>query len=219
MGRIARCAATNRSSASSTTAWSVEARRAPLGIVGFVFEGRPNVFADAAGVLRTGNAVVMRIGSDALRTAEAITADALEPALAAAGLPPGAVSLVRSPDSAAGWALFDDRRLALAVARGSGQAVAKLGAVARQAGTPVSLHGTGGAWLIAGESADPARLRASVLHSLDRKVCNTLNVCCLPTRPSRPRGVFLDALDEAAARRGTKATAARRAGVGRRAAA
>ena len=74
----------------------MEARRAPLGIVGFVFEGRPNVFADAAGVLRTGNAVVMRIGSDALRTAEAITAEALEPALAAAGLPPGAVSLVRS---------------------------------------------------------------------------------------------------------------------------
>ena len=186
--------------------WSVEARRAPLGIVGFVFEGRPNVFADAAGVLRTGNAVVMRIGSDALRTAEAITANALEPALAAAGLPPGAVSLVRSPDRAAGWALFDDRRLALAVARGSGQAVAQLGAVARQAGTPVSLHGTGGAWLIAGQSADPSRLHASVLHSLDRKVCNTLNVCCLPSDRPDLVAVFLEALDEAAARRGTKAT-------------
>ena len=187
-------------------AWSVEARRAPLGIVGFVFEGRPNVFADAAGVLRTGNAVVMRIGSDALRTAEAITAEALEPALAATGMPPGAISLVRSPDRAAGWALFDDRRLALAVARGSGEAVRQLGAVARQAGTPVSLHGTGGAWLIAGESADPARLRASVLHSLDRKVCNTLNVCCLPRARPDLVDVFLDALDEAAARRGTKAT-------------
>ena len=187
-------------------AWTVEARRAPLGIVGFVFEGRPNVFADAAGVLRTGNAVVMRIGSDALRTAEAITTDALEPALAAAGLPPGAVSLVHSPDRAAGWALFDDRRLALAVARGSGRAVAQLGAVARQAGTPVSLHGTGGAWLIAGRSADPSRLRASVLHSLDRKVCNTLNVCCLPSDRPDLVAVFLDALDEAAERRGTKAT-------------
>jgi glutamate-5-semialdehyde dehydrogenase len=50
-------------------AWSVEARRAPLGVVGFVFEGRPNVFADACGVVRTGNAVVFRIGSDALGTA------------------------------------------------------------------------------------------------------------------------------------------------------
>ena len=37
-----------------------------LGVVGFVFEGRPNVFADATGVLRTGNTVVFRIGSDAL---------------------------------------------------------------------------------------------------------------------------------------------------------
>ncbi len=49
--------------------WSVEARRAPLGVVGFVFEGRPNVFADACGVVRTGNTVVFRIGSDALGTA------------------------------------------------------------------------------------------------------------------------------------------------------
>ena len=55
--------------------WSVEARRAPLGVVGFVFEGRPNVFADATGVLRTGNTVVMRIGRDALGTAEAIVDD------------------------------------------------------------------------------------------------------------------------------------------------
>ena len=42
--------------------WNVEVVRAPLGVVGFVFEGRPNVFADATGVLRTGNTVVFRIG-------------------------------------------------------------------------------------------------------------------------------------------------------------
>jgi glutamate-5-semialdehyde dehydrogenase len=183
--------------------WSVASRRAPLGVVGFVFEGRPNVFADAAGVVRSGNTVVMRIGSDALGTARAIEAHALTPALVAAGLPTGTVSLVDSPARAAGWALFDDRRLALAVARGSGPAVAQLGAVARQAGTPVSLHGTGGAWLVAGPSADPARLRLAVLHSLDRKVCNTLNVCCLPAERPLLVAAFLDALDEAAGRRGT----------------
>jgi glutamate-5-semialdehyde dehydrogenase len=183
--------------------WAVEARRAPLGVVGFVFEGRPNVFADATGVLRTGNAVVMRIGSDALGTAEAILDHALAPALAEAGLPDGSVSLVRAASRAAGWALFADRRLALAVARGSGTAVAQLGAVARQAGTPVSLHGTGGAWLIAAPDADSRRFSAAVVNSLDRKVCNSLNVCCIPA--SRPDlvGVFLDAIDEAAARRGT----------------
>ena len=159
--------------------WSVELRRAPVGVVGFVFEGRPNVFADAVGVLRTGNTVVFRIGSDALGTAEAIMAHAVAPALASAGLPGGAVNLVASPAHAAGWALFSDRRLSLAVARGSGPAVAQLGAVARQAGIPVSLHGTGGAWIVAAPDASRERFVASIVHSLDRKVCNTLNVCCI----------------------------------------
>jgi glutamate-5-semialdehyde dehydrogenase len=159
--------------------WSVEQLTAPLGVVGFVFEGRPNVFADAAGVLRGGNSVVFRIGSDALGTARAIVHHALAPALLAAGLPGGACVLVESAEHAAGWALFSDPRLGLAVARGSGTAVGQLGAVARQAGVPVSLHGTGGAWLIADETADAARFAAVVAASVDRKVCNTLNVCCI----------------------------------------
>jgi glutamate-5-semialdehyde dehydrogenase len=159
--------------------WQVETRRAPLGVVGFVFEGRPNVFADATGVLRTGNTVVFRIGSDALGTAQAIMQHAVVPALLAAGLPGGAVQLVDSPAHSAGWALFADHRLGLAVARGSGAAVAQLGAVARQHGVPVSLHGTGGAWMMVAHDASPEVLEQAVLHSLDRKVCNTLNVCCV----------------------------------------
>jgi glutamate-5-semialdehyde dehydrogenase len=103
----------------------------------------------------------------------------LAPALAEAVLPAGAAALVDSAERAAGWAMFSDPRLALAVARGSGPAVAQLGAVARQAGIPASLHGTGGAWLVADVSADAARFAAAVLNSLDRKVCNTLNVCCI----------------------------------------
>jgi glutamate-5-semialdehyde dehydrogenase len=185
--------------------WALEARRAPLGVVGFVFEGRPNVFADATGVLRTGNTVVMRIGSDALATAEAILDHALSPALADAGLPRGSVSLVRAASRASGWALFADRRLSLAVARGSGAAVGQLGAVARQTGTPVSLHGTGGAWLVAAPDADAERFRAAVVNSLDRKVCNSLNVGCIPAARPDLVDVFLDALDDAARRRDTAA--------------
>lgn len=183
--------------------WTVEQRRAPLGVVGFVFEGRPNVFADATGVLRSGNAVVFRIGSDALGTARAIVAHALHPALAAAGLPAGAVQLLDSPSRATGWALFSHPGLALAVARGSGEAVAQLGAVARQAGIPASLHGTGGGWLVAGAAADADQLQAAVRHSLDRKVCNTLNVCCVPAARADelvPR--VLAGLADAADRRG-----------------
>jgi glutamate-5-semialdehyde dehydrogenase len=182
--------------------WSVEQATAPLGVVGFVFEGRPNVFADAAGVIRGGNTVVFRIGSDALGTAKAVMAQALRPALDQAGLPPSAAVLVDSPAHAAGWAMFADPRLALAVARGSGPAVAQLGAIARQAGTPVSLHGTGGAWLMGDESADADRFFAAVFHSLDRKVCNTLNVCCIVrSRADELLPIFLDALEAAGRRR------------------
>jgi glutamate-5-semialdehyde dehydrogenase len=183
--------------------WSVEQVTAALGVVGFVFEGRPNVFADAAGVIRGGNTVVFRIGGDALETARALSTHALIPALRAAGLPEGAAVLVDSAEHAAGWALFADARLSLAVARGSGPAVTQLGGVARQAGTPVSLHGTGGAWLAADVSADGARFAAAVLHSLDRKVCNTLNVCCIHrARAHDLVPAFLEALEEAGRRRG-----------------
>ncbi len=182
--------------------WTVNQLTAGLGVVGFVFEGRPNVFADATGVLRSGNTVVFRIGSDALQTANAIAEYALNPALVESGLPLGAVSLVNSPARSAGYAMFSDERLALAVARGSGPAVAQLGAVARQAGIPVSLHGTGGAWIMAGESADQDRFKSAIFHSLDRKVCNTLNTCCIPkSRAHDLVPVFLEALAQAGQRR------------------
>ena len=183
--------------------WRVEQRQAGLGVIGFVFEGRPNVFADACGVLRSGNTVVFRIGSDALDTARAIVVNALEPALAAAGLPAGSAVLLDSPAHAAGWALFANRGLALAVARGSGPTVSQLGAVARQTGTPVSLHGTGGAWIVTGTACDPARLAAVVAHSLDRKVCNTLNTCCvLRAGAAELVPAVLDGLAQAARARG-----------------
>lgn len=183
--------------------WTVEQLTAPLGVVGFVFEGRPNVFADATGVIRAGNTVVFRIGSDALGTAQAIVAHALAPALKKAGLPEGAAVLLESREHAAGWALFGDKRVALAVARGSGPSVSQLGGVARQAGVPVSLHGTGGAWIVADKTADKDRFEAVVFNSLDRKVCNTLNVCCIVrSRADELVPVFLAALERAGERRG-----------------
>lgn len=183
--------------------WAIDQVTAGLGVVGFVFEGRPNVFADATGVLRSGNTVVFRIGSDALGTARAIVQHALDPALEEAGLPAGCVSLVDSAARAAGWALFSNPDLGLAVARGSGAAVSQLGAVARQTGIPVSLHGTGGAWIVADVSADQVRFQAAVTNSLDRKVCNTLNTCCI-TREAADVLVpkFLAGLEEAGRLRG-----------------
>ena len=153
----------SRSAAIDHDGWSVEARRAPLGVVGFVFEGRPNVFADATGVLRTGNTVVFRIGQrrarhgrgDRRRTRSA-------PALAAAGLPAGAVSLVDRRRAPPGGRCSPTAAWRSPWPAGPAPAVAQLGAVARQAGMPVSLHGTGGAWLVAGLAADADRFRAAV---------------------------------------------------------
>ena len=157
----------------------IERRRAPLGVVAFVFEGRPNVFADAAGVVQNRNSAVFRIGADALATAIAIEEHALRPALLAAGLPEGALTLVRSKEHGAAHALFSERAVRLAVARGSGRTVALLGAIAKQHGIPASLHGTGGAWMLVESSASPELVKNAVRFSLDRKVCNTLNVLVL----------------------------------------
>lgn len=187
------------------TGWVVEEVTAPLGVLGFVFEGRPNVFADATGVLKGGNTVVFRIGSDALGTAHAMMNHVIRPALSASGLPEHAVVLLDSSEHAAGWALFSDSRLSLAVARGSGNAVAELGSIAQQSGIPVSLHGTGGAWMIVGESVDNDRLSQVVAHSVDRKVCNTLNVICVQrSLAEKQLPTVLSGLEDAAGRRGVR---------------
>ncbi len=82
--------------------------------------------------------------------------------------------------------------------------MAELGAVASQSGTPVSLHGTGGAWIVAGQSASATTLTQAVTHSLDRKVCNTLNVVAVVRdRADELVPVLLDAIDRAAAERHT----------------
>lgn len=186
--------------------WNVDVVQAPLGVVGFVFEGRPNVFADATGVLRSGNTVVFRIGSDALGTARAISQHMLAPALVASGLPEKAVVLIDSPTHGAGWALFAHSGLSLAIARGSGTAVAQLGAVARQSGIAVSLHGTGGAWMIVGQSARADDISSFVRHSLDRKVCNTLNVVAMTSDVSEHNvQAVLNGISTAATQRATRA--------------
>jgi glutamate-5-semialdehyde dehydrogenase len=177
--------------------WTVERRRAPLGVVAFVFEGRPNVFADGVGVVRGGNTSVMRIGSDALRTAEAIEANAVGPALHTAGLPDGTVTLVRSPSHAAAHALFTLPDVRLAIARGSGPTTKLLGAIATQHGIPASLHGTGGAWIYLADDAPPETAKSAIIGSLDRKVCNTLNTLIVSRRSAHALvPLVLDALAE-----------------------
>lgn len=75
--------------------------RVPLGVIGMIYEARPNVTADAIGLcLKSGNAVLLRGGSDALRSNRAI-ADVLSRAAYAAGIPMGAIQLLTMKDRAA----------------------------------------------------------------------------------------------------------------------
>ena len=138
--------------------WTVETRRAPVGVVGFVFEGRPERVRR-----RVRRRPVGQHGRvpDRVRRPRHRTGDRRARARPGAGRRwsaggHGAADRRAGPGGQV-MRLFDDRRLALAVARGSGAAVAELGAVAAQAGTPVSLHGTGGAWMIVGEAAESRR--------------------------------------------------------------
>ena len=187
-----------RISEHSHDGWSVDLLKSPLGVVGFIFEGRPNVIADATGVLKTGNVGVFRVGQDALDTAKAILEFALYPALDKAGISRHVIRILDSKSRATGWALFSNTDVNLAVARGSGQAVRMLGSIAQYNGIPVSLHGTGGAWMMCSESTDKTRLHAAIVGSLDRKVCNTLNtLCVLDTQVESFMPVILDALKTA----------------------
>lgn len=178
--------------------WSVDLLKSPLGVVGFVFEGRPNVIADATGVLKTGNVGVMRVGRDALKTAMAIVKFALYPALDVANISRNVIRVIDSPERSSAWALFSNSKVSLAVARGSGQAVFMLGSIAQYHGIATSLHGTGGAWMITDESTDTQRLQSAIKGSLDRKVCNTLNtLCILDTQVDDFLPIIQDALKQA----------------------
>ena len=84
----------------------IERVRTPLGVIGIIFESRPNVTADAGALcLKAGNAAILRGGSESLRSAQAIM-DALRAGLSAAGLPQDALQLVPTRDRAAVGAML-----------------------------------------------------------------------------------------------------------------
>jgi len=157
----------------------VSERRVPIGVVGANFEARPNVALDVAGqLLKSLNAGVLRTGGAALRTVTVLVDDVLRPALEAAGLPPAAVGLVRSPDREGARVLVSlPRLIPLVIIRGSGETTAQLGRLAAEHGTATLAHAEGGGVLYVHPSADPSRALALAEASLDRLgVCNRLNL-------------------------------------------
>jgi glutamate-5-semialdehyde dehydrogenase len=176
----------------------VSERRIPIGVVGANFEARPNVAVDVAGqLLKSRNAALLRTGGAALRTVTALVDEVVRPALSAAGLPPGAVGLVRSADHEGARALVTLPRLVpLVILRGSGETTAALARLAAEHGVRTLAHAEGGGVLYVHDAADPAKARALVAAGLDRLgVCNRLNLL-LVDRAFEADGL-LEALAEA----------------------
>src|SRR5262249_3932818 len=118
---------------------TIERVRVPLGVIGIIYESRPNVTADAAALcLKSGNAAVLRGGSDSQQSNAAIHA-AITAGLAAAGLPEAAIALVPIRDRAAvGMMLAGlDGNIDMIVPRGGKDLVARVQAEAR---VPVFAH-------------------------------------------------------------------------------
>lgn len=143
--------------------------RTPIGVLGVIYESRPNVTADAAALcIRSGNAAILRCGSDCLQSSLAIAALVAE-ALAEAGLPADAVQLVDTPDrDAVGLMLAGlDGAIDLLIPRGGKSLVARVQADAK---TAVLSHLEGLNHTYLHEAADLDVARAVAVNAKMRRV-------------------------------------------------
>ena len=148
--------------------------RVPLGVIGFIYESRPNVTADAAGLcVKSGNAVVLRGGSEAIESNIAIAA-VLSKALEKVGAPADAVQFVDTTDRAAVSALLElDELVDLIIPRGGEELVRW---VSRTSRVPVLKHDKGVVHVFVDADADVATAAAIVVNAKAQRpsVCNAL---------------------------------------------
>ena len=139
----------------------------PLGVIGMIYESRPNVGADAAGLcLKAGSAVILRGGSDSIHSARAIHA-ALVVGLASVGVPEAAVQIPPETDRAYVAAMLGAAGLIdLIIPRGGKSLVER---VQREARVPVLAHAEGLNHTYVHEAADPAMARAVLANAKMRR--------------------------------------------------
>jgi glutamate-5-semialdehyde dehydrogenase len=137
--------------------------RTPIGVIGMIYESRPNVTADAAAIcLRSGNAVILRSGSEALRSALAI-GEAIAGGIAEAALPPASVQIVASADRDAVGMMLEgiSGSIELIIPRGGRALVER---VTKEARVPVLGHLEGNCHTYVHRSADP-RMAAEIVRN------------------------------------------------------
>ncbi len=147
---------------------TIERVRVPLGVVGMIYESRPNVTADAAALcLKAGNAVILRGGSESHRSNRAIHG-ALAEGLQKAGLSDGAIQLVPTRDRAAVGQMLHglDGALDVIVPRGGKSLVARVQAEAR---VPVFAHLEGVCHVYVDKAASPDMAKAILLNAKMRR--------------------------------------------------
>ena len=146
----------------------VERVRVPLGVMGIIYESRPNVTADAGALaLKAGNAVILRGGSDSFRSSGAVHA-AIAAGLSGAGAPATAIQLVPTRDRDAVGLMLQglDGAIDVIVPRGGKGLVARVQAEAR---VPVFAHLDGNCHVYVDKVADPEMARSIVLNSKMRR--------------------------------------------------
>ncbi len=141
--------------------------RVPLGVIGIIYESRPNVTADAGGLcLKAGNAAILRSGSESFHSSHAILA-ALQAGLAEAGLPASAIQLVPTTDRAAvGLMLRMSEQIDVIVPRGGRSLIERVQADSR---IPVLAHLEGLCHVYLDQAADPERARSITLNAKMRR--------------------------------------------------
>ncbi len=175
--------------------------RVPLGVVFFIYESRPNVTADAAAIcVKSGNAVILRGGKEAIHSSQAIV-DILAEAAEGTGVPADAVQLVNTTDRAAvGHFLAMDELLDVAIPRGGEGLIRRVAAEARM---PVIKHFTGNCHVYVDRDADLAMAQSILVNAKTQRmgVCNAAESLLVHAEAAK---AFLPEAAAALAKRGVE---------------
>lgn len=181
--------------------------RVPLGVIGIIYESRPNVTADAGGLcLRAGNACILRGGSESFHSSQAI-AQCLAEGLRAANLPEAAIQLVPTRDRAAvGLMLTMPEQIDVIIPRGGKSLVER---VMRESRVPVLAHLEGNCHVYVDAAADLAMARAVTVNAKMRRtsVCGAAETLLVDAKAAGThlKPLVTDLLDAGCAVRGDEA--------------
>ena len=169
----------------------------PIGVIGIIYESRPNVTADAGALcLMSGNAAILRGGSESWHSSRAIAA-ALRAALAETGLPAGCIQLVPTTDRAAvGILLGMDEALDLIVPRGGRSLIERVLAESR---VPVMAHLDGNCHVYVHAAADPEKAREVTFNAKMRRtgICGAAETLLVDAAVAETLPAILEPLFEA----------------------